>query len=200
MKKSFRGYNRKETDQYIEQLKADYEATIDSLRAEISNLNSEIEVYKLKIAELENDNKAVSNILVDAVKHAQQIELEYKNRARQSDEHYSKMANEWENRIMACRDSITDMKNAAKATYDDLIRRIDQFENWSLDNLSSATLLEISESVETKTSKDTTDDITTVEADDISSDNLQSQILTEVNADLSQACKELGITEESKND
>lgn len=198
MKKSFRGYNRKETDQYIEQLKTEYESRIENLRSEINNLNAEIEIYKLKITELENDNKAVSNILVDAVKHAQQIELEYKNRARQSDEHYSKMANEWENRIMACRESIADMKNAAKATYDDLINRIDQFENWSLDNLSSSTLLEVSESANAKTIE-SNPNIITVDTHDVSSDNLQSQILSEVNADLSQACKELGIAEENDN-
>ncbi len=192
MKKSFRGYNRKETDQYIEQLKSEYESKIDALQSEINNLNSEIEIYKLKITELENDNKSVSNILVDAVKHAQQIELEYKNRAKQSDEHYTKMANEWENRIVACRESISDMKKAAKLTYDDLIRRIDQFENWSLDNLSSATLIELSE----KANENTAEIQTEILQCDDQSDELQNQILSEVNVDLSQACKELGITEE----
>ena len=182
MKKSFRGYNVKEADLYIEQLKNDYEAKIADMQKLVDSLTVENEAYKLKITELENNEKLVSDILVDAVKHAQQIELDYKNRARQSDEHYSRMANEWENRMNACKTSIADMRNAAKETYNDLILRIDEFEVWSNNNLISST------------SECTCIDS---ENDKNESDVLQNKILTEINADLSQACSDLGITDET---
>lgn len=187
MKKSFRGYNVKETDRYIDQLKNEYKNKIAELQKTIDDLNAENDAYKEKIIELENKTKSVSDILVDAVKHAQQIELDYKNRARQSDEHYSKMANEWENRMNACKNSIADMRNAAKETYNDLILRIDEFEVWSNNNLIAASNSEYLRVDSDNNNKN-------------ESDELQNKILTETNVDLSQACNDLGITDQENVD
>ena len=90
MKISFRGYNRKEVDKYIENIKSEYEGKIESLNNTINDLNDQIQECKMKIDELEKNKKSISDVLVDAVKHAQQIELDYKIRARLSDEHYCK--------------------------------------------------------------------------------------------------------------
>ena len=62
MKKSFRGYNVKEADLYIEQLKNDYEAKIADMQKLVDSLTAENEAYKLKITELENNEKLVSII------------------------------------------------------------------------------------------------------------------------------------------
>lgn len=185
MKKSFRGYNVKETDSYIEQLKNEYESRISELERSLENTNAENETYKQKIKELEENAKSVSGILIDAVQHAQQIELDYKNRARQSDEHYSKMANEWEHRMNACKDSIVGMRNAAKEAYNDLVLRIDEFEVWSNNNLIS------SDTEFQSISTNSTEDNIINE-----SDELQNRILSETNVDLTQACNDLGITNE----
>lgn len=193
MKTSFRGYNRKEVDMYIEQLKVEYENRISLLNNTINELLGEIDGYKKTIDELEKDKKVVSDVLVDAVRHAQQIELDYKNRAKLSDEHYCQKANEWKNKMEACQSSIEEMKLAAKNTYDDLIARIDQFESWSIENVNAIGMLEFNNNL-SEVSKNSVN----ITRDDCNYDSeaLQNEILSGINSDLSQACKELGIGEE----
>ena len=121
MKIAFRGYDRRETDSYISELKESYEQQIMSLRDEIHALQTENDSFRSKITELENSSRAVSEVLVDAVKRAQDIESDCKERAKKTDEHYDELKKEWNERAQLCRTGIAEMKKAVELDGVDLI-------------------------------------------------------------------------------
>ena len=85
----------------------------------------------------------------------------------------------------ACKDSIVGMRNAAKEAYNDLVLRIDEFEVWSNNNLISSDT-----EIQSISTNSTGDNVIN------ESDELQNRILSETNVDLTQACNDLGITNE----
>lgn len=198
MKIAFRGYDRRETDSYISELKESYEQQIMSLRDEIQALQTENDSFRRKITELENSSRAVSEVLVDAVKRAQDIESDCKERAKKTDEHYDELKKEWNERAQLCRTGIAEMKKAVADSYDELIGRIDSLEKWSDAKLSLESVKAIPSDAEKSPSSDNAEQRDgTDTAAEINSDILQRQILESVNLDLSVMCNELGIGKEN---
>lgn len=201
MKIAFRGYDRRETDSYISELKESYEQQIMSLRDEIQALRAENDSCRRKIAELENSSRAVSEVLVDAVKRAQDIESDCKERAKKTDEHYDELKKEWNERAQLCRTGIAEMKKAVADSYDELIGRIDSLEKWSdakLNFESAKAIVSDTEKSPLSGNAEQQDGADT--AAEINSDILQQQILESVNLDLSVMCNELGIGKENASE
>ena len=202
MRTTFRGYDKKETDRFIEQQKSDYEAQIARLREELNAAIADNEKYRARIAELEHASKSVSDVLIDAVKRAQDIENDYKERARRSDEHYKQISEQWKDRINGCRDGIGEMKLAAQEAYNDIMERITQFEAWSSERLLAA-----DPAVSLPADNGTADGLLNGAAEQnaasdaaIDSDALQREILQSVNLDLSAVCGELGLNSNDSAD
>lgn len=198
MKIAFRGYDRRETDSYISELKESYEQQIMSLRDEIQALRNENDSCRRKINELEISSRAVSEVLVDAVKRAQDIESDCKERAKKTDEHYDELKKEWNERAQLCRTGIAEMKKAVADSYDELIDRIDSLEKWSDAKLSFESAKAIPSDAEKSPSSDSAEQQDgDGAAAEINSDILQQQILESINLDLSVMCAELGIGKEN---
>lgn len=186
MKTSFRGYDKKETDRFIEILKEGYELKIASLNTEINAMQAKIENLNGQIVELENKEKTVSMVLMDAIAHAREIETDYQQRARQSDARYKDKSAQWQGHIDNCKSGIHDMKKAAEQTYNELLEKISAFESWAGQNMLSGQ--EIPKMLQEENEDNSVDNI-----EDFDSDKLQKEILLNMNADLTTACKELGI-------
>ena len=73
------GYNVKEVDSYISNMKQKYEQTTGEQKIRISDLKREVESVKQELSVYKNKNSDISNALVVAVETAKQIENSSKN-------------------------------------------------------------------------------------------------------------------------
>ncbi len=71
------GYDRKQVEEYIKEIKADYESKIHAEKSEINRISNELTIVKRKLEKCENDyverQEKVANALITAEDQAKKI-------------------------------------------------------------------------------------------------------------------------------
>ena len=184
-----RGYKISETDQYIAQLTASYEAQLAEAKTQLANMQTENEQLRNECAALRRRETGISEVLISAAERAQSIEKEYQQKAALSELQYEKIRKEWAEKLSACRNGITMLQAAAEEATEKLKHEIKAFSEWndssllSLNQIPSATV-EINES-NTRLANDSKQETELID--------LEKEIIKGASVDLMDACKALGL-------
>lgn len=90
------GYDVKQVDSFIKNLKADYDQSLSEQKIRISDLKRELESVKTELASFRQKNSDISSALVVAVETAKQIEASSKNVYELEIKRIKNLYNKWE--------------------------------------------------------------------------------------------------------
>lgn len=90
------GYDVKQVDSFIKNLRADYEQSLSEQKIRISDLKRELESVKTELASFRQKNSDISSALVVAVETAKQIEASSKNVYELEIKRIKNLYNKWE--------------------------------------------------------------------------------------------------------
>ena len=180
MKAVFGKYKAKEVDAYLAQLEATHKEELAVLNQKITALEEEITALKKENEEHKKKEGVIAQVMLDATQRAKDIEDDYRKRADESDAACQRLHDEWVEGMQSAAQNLEKMRNDAKSLLESINGQFDSLCAWAggkLESLQGAAL-------PTSTSEE----------------SLESAIAKGAGADLGELCKEMGLSEEKKDE
>lgn len=174
LKERFGKYKAKDVDAYIEEIKSANQQEVNSFKQYIKKLEEKIALLENEITEYKAKESIVAQALIDATKHAKEIEEDCRTRAKQSDEACKKLNDEWIGGMQSAQANLESLKNEAKKILDQIDDQFSNLCSWADNRLESLERAQLPSK---------------------NSENISDEIISGAGADLGDLCAELGYSE-----
>ena len=177
IKAKFGKYKAKEIDKYIASIKAEHETVRKEFEQKVQALEQERSELLKKLAKFEEKEGVIAEVMINATKHAKEIEDDYRKRAEQSDAACKKLNDEWINGMQSAQANLQTLRGEVKNVLEQIDSQFASLCSWAdnrLESLENAQLPQAGEQT------------------------IEQEIVAGAYTDLGEVCKEMGYAEEQK--
>lgn len=179
LKAKFGKYKAKEVDAFIASLKQEQENVRKDFEQKVQALEQERAELLKKLAKLEEKEGVIAEVMINATKHAKEIEDDYRKRAEQSDAACKKLNDEWINGMQSAQANLQMLRGEVKNVLEQIDSQFASLCSWAdnrLESLENAQLPQAGEQT------------------------LEQEIVAGADTDLGEVCKEMGYADEQTNE
>ena len=182
-------YKKADVDKYINELEEKNNQLVKDLNSKIEELLKENNLMRERILEIEQKEKLISRVMVDATLRAKDIEEDYKRRAIESDMAYDKLKADWEQYMANFKNRLVQAKEEACVAISQIQEDIELFADWTDNKIEQISKGDMPVLIHDSFEKDTQ------QTEDQTEFDIEEEIAKGINTDLADVCKELGLGE-----